>query len=231
MAADNERILKSGEARSVRVETGGGGAAEVVKRFASRSIAGTTLDRARASREHALLGELHRRGVRVPRPIALERQGDAWEVRMEWLDGARALSEFLDERADWPVARERVMRALGELLASLHASGVDHPDLHAGNALVDSRGAVWAIDFHKARRVRSLRSKMLERDLVSLAAGVRERLPPYARARFFHAWLRALPEALRAKLPERRVLAADVETLARDRRVQVVRKRRASRCR
>lgn len=221
------RVLKESGRRSVRLETAPDGERIVVKRFASRTLAGATLDRARAAREHRMLAELHGRGLAVPRPLALERRDGAWEVRMQWIDGAAALSEILAGRAEWPVEPGRAARALGVLLARLHAAGLDHADLHAGNALLDASGAAWAIDFHKARRVRRLRGKTLVRDLVSLAAGAREALGPRFRARFLLAWLRELPAGLSACLPDRAELAAAAERDARERRIGVVRHRRA----
>jgi RIO-like serine/threonine protein kinase len=148
------RTLKSSPARSVRLEYGGGtdgrGEAEprVVKRFAAGGLFSVPRDAARARREHALLTELHACGLPVPRPLSLERRGDGWEVAMQWIPQARTLQERLlaGDTRDLPA------RALGTLLARLQAAGVDHPDLHPGNVLIDAAGSAWAIDFHKARR-------------------------------------------------------------------------------
>jgi hypothetical protein len=228
------RILERGLAREVRVVVEPGEIEpSVVKRFASRSLAGATLDGARARREHRMLSELFARGVAVPRPLEVRRDGAAWEVRMQWLDGAQSIERVLDGDVEWPVAPERAARALGDLLASLHRCGVDHPDLHAGNALVDAGGRAWAIDFHKARRVRALSGKSLLRDLARVAAGVRESVGPRFRARFFLAWWRAVgPEPLAqlgvaSERGARNEFARSIETAARARRAEVVRRRRA----
>jgi hypothetical protein len=228
------RILERGLARGVRLVLEPGEVEpSVVKRFASRSIAGATLDGARARREHRMLSELFARGVAVPRPLEVRRDGAAWEVRMQWLDGAQSIERVLDGEGEWPVSPERAARALGSLLASLHRCGVDHPDLHAGNALVDTSGRAWAIDFHKARRVRALSGKSLLRDLSRAAAGVRESVGPRFRARFFLAWWRALEPEQRTQLgiaadrTARSELARSIESTARARRAEVVRRRRA----
>lgn len=225
-------ILKRSLARSVRLEPGVGGAPpSVVKRFESRSLAAATLDRARALREHRMLVELSSLGIPVPRPLALARDGAAWEVRMEWIAGAHPLAPAFERCAPWPAPPERLARELGRLLARLHAAGVDHPDLHAGNALVDARGRAYAIDFHKARRVRRASAKRALRDLSRLAAGAREGSSPRFRARFLLAWWRALPPDLRERIaPPRRELrdfAARIERDARARRIAVVDARRA----
>ncbi|HVS17816.1 MAG TPA: lipopolysaccharide kinase InaA family protein, partial [Planctomycetota bacterium] len=155
------RTLKSSPARSVRLESepgAGDDARRVVKRFAGSGLFAATRDAARARREHELLSELHARGLPVPRPFSLERRDDGWEVAMQWIPRARSLAELLHagETRDLPA------RALGELLARLQSAGVDHPDLHPGNVLIDDTGGVWAIDFHKARRVARLSAARLE---------------------------------------------------------------------
>jgi tRNA A-37 threonylcarbamoyl transferase component Bud32 len=225
------RMLKDSLHRSVRLEVDADGRRTVVKRFSSRTLAASTLDRARAAREHRLLGELAARGIPAPRPLALERVDGGWEVRMEWVADAQPLAELLGGAAPWPTAPERAMRRFAELLAKLHAAGVDHPDLHPGNVLLDANGCAWAIDFHKARRVERLGAKAAWRDLTSLAAGVRELTPPRCRARFLVAWLRHAPRDLGQALIElgggtRTNLAARLEERARERRFAAVRKRR-----
>lgn len=220
-----EKVLKEGERRSVRLERDAAGERTVVKRFSARSLAAATLDRARAAREHRLLTELRDAGVRVPRALGLERVDGGWEVRMEWLGPGPTAADLLEGRAPWPRGRAAACRELGRLLATLHSRGVDHPDLHPGNALVATDGRAWAIDFHKARRVKLLRERTLLRDLASLAASARETLTAHERARFFLAWHSALPVELRPRSP-RAALAREVELAARERRVAVVHKRR-----
>ncbi|MCC7014746.1 MAG: hypothetical protein IT454_19445 [Planctomycetes bacterium] len=226
MSEPPSRVLKSSLHRSVRLIEEANGARTVVKRFQSRSLAGATLDRARAAREHRMLTALHALGVAVPRPLALERVGGAWEVHMQWIDEALTPADVLAGGASWPHSPERAARTLGSLLAELHAAGVDHPDLHPGNALLTRDGAAWAIDFHKARRVARLAQRKIERDLVRLAASVRERTTPTFRARFFLAWWRALPRELRPALA-RAEWVREIEHLARAERVHYVKQRRA----
>ncbi|MCY3003956.1 MAG: hypothetical protein NTV21_19345 [Planctomycetota bacterium] len=225
-----EKVLKEGERRSVRLERDAAGQRTVVKRFSAPSLAAATLDRVRAAREHRLLSELRDAGVRVPQALGLERVDGGWEVRMEWLGASATAADLLEGRAPWPRGRAAGCRELGILLATLHARGVDHPDLHPGNALVSADGRAWAIDFHKARRVKALRERTLRRDLASLAASARETLTPFERARFFLAWHSALPAELRPDTP-RALLAREIETSARERRVAVVHKRRLRRLR
>ncbi len=232
MPPPERRLLKDSLHRSVRLEIDANGARTVVKRFASRGLAASTLDRARAAREHRLLHELSSRGLPTPRPLALERVDGGWEVRMQSIDDAWPLSSYLARERAWPCAAEHLARRLAELLAALHAAGVDHPDLHPGNVLIDATGAVWAIDFHKARRVRRVRPATVWRDLVSLAAGARESTTARWRARFLCSWLRAAPPELARGLLERgggraSELARELERRAREVRRAAVERRRA----
>lgn len=221
-----ERVLKHGLRRSVRLERGADGARTVVKRFASRGFAAASLDRARAASEHRMLTELHELGLAVPRPLACERVDGGWEVRMEWLGESPSAADLLSGKAPWPAGRPAGLRAFATLLAALHAAGVDHADLHNGNALLDAAGRAFAIDFHKARRVRALRERTLVRDLAKLCAGARELTTPRERARFLLAWRAALPAELR---PTAHVadFARELEERAREERVEYVYKRRA----
>lgn len=221
----DSRTLKTGPSRSVRLERPddhGADAPRIVKRFASRGLLAAARDASRARREHALLSELHGRGLPVPRPLALERRGDGWEVAMQWIPRAHTLQELLLAGR----TRDLPARALGELLARLQAAGVDHPDLHPGNVLIDETGGVWAIDFHKARGGARLSASRLEAQLAHLEAGLRELAPARLRVRCLLAWLRALPEDHPRPRGSTSELAARIAVRARRERAATVEKRR-----
>jgi len=224
------RILKRSPARSVRLEPASGGGASqrprVVKRFASRRLFAAALDRSRARREPDLLAQLSALGLPVPRPLALEARDGGWELAMEWIAQAQPFSAVLAGHAPWPVPPEVLARELGALHARLLACGIEHPDLHPGNALVDATGRVWAIDFHKARRAGRPSPARLEAQLAHLAAGVRERLSRRFRARFLWSWWRTLRPDLRPAAQALPLLAARVEARARRKRLADVERRR-----
>ena len=204
------------------------GAPRAIKLFEASGILGGARARRRARREHRILVELADRGLPVPRPLGLSRcmaPERGWEVAMQWLPDSTALEEILESRAAWPCEPGRAAAMLGRALAGLHAAGVDHPDLHPGNALLNRTGGAWLVDFHRARLRSRPHRAILLRDLVSIAASTRERLPARVRARFLLAWARALPPELRPGLGGLAELSLRVEEAARLHRLGVVRHR------
>jgi tRNA A-37 threonylcarbamoyl transferase component Bud32 len=203
------RVLKSGLARTVYVDARGA----VVKRFHNPSAVQALRDRRRAAAEQRVLSALLARDLPVPRPLAVRRAGTAWEVVMERIEGAVDLGALLRGAAPVPLPLDELAARVGALLARAHLAGLDHPDLHPGNVLVDGAGRAWLVDFHKARvRPRPAPLLLGERDLVALLAYVREGLAAPARARLVAAWVEAS-----AALPagEGAAFAAELEARAR----------------
>ena len=219
--------LKTSPTRSVHVETvPGSNVRRVVKRFHGRGPWSVLRDGRRARAEFENLAELHRRGLSVPAPHGLERMGSVWEVSMQWLPETVTLQSVFPARDLWPQSPERLATSLGRLLAELHATGLDHPDLHAGNVLIGECGNAWAIDFHGARFRKQLSREILMRDLVRLTAGAREFVSRRFRARFLLAWWHRLPSDLRDEVGPPDRLVHEVEQSARLRRRALVHKRR-----
>jgi tRNA A-37 threonylcarbamoyl transferase component Bud32 len=220
-------LLKSSLHRSVWLEQAPSGALRVIKRFERRGPLASAHDRRRAQRELELLSALHARGLSVPRPLGLERRDAGWEVAMEWIADARPLDQVLAEPSGGAEGA-RLARALGQLLAALHLAGLDHPDLHLGNVLVDGRGRPFAVDFHKARLARTLSPARRLADLAALAASARERVSRRFRARAFLSWARSLEaESGQPAFPkaERAELAREIEQRALRLRRDRVRRR------
>ncbi len=214
--ADDVELLKQSLSRSVRLERRGERSV-VVKRFEHSRALGRAFDRGRARREFEVLRHLANNGLDVPRPLQIVRKGRAFEVELEWIEGARSLSELSTNHAHFKAS---LARSLGRLLAGLHSCGVDHPDLHAGNVLITAQGRAIAIDFDKARLVPAIGDGEVFRDLVSLCAGMRELTGPGWRRVAFDAWWQALEPRLRSSLTNPDVFA--IESFARDRRLRVV---------
>jgi len=213
----------------VWLEQAPSGSLRVIKRFERHGPLASAHDRRRARREFALLSALHARGLPVPRPLGVERRDAGWEVAMEWIANARPLDQALAETAGG-AADGRLARALGTLLAELHRAGLDHPDLHLGNVLVDGGGHPFAVDFHKARLVRELSPARRLADLVALAASSRERVSRRFRARAFLSWARALDaHSGQIAIPgaERSELVRVIEARALRMRRERVRRRQA----
>jgi len=207
-------LLRERATRSVHLEHDPAGRAVVVKRFHDPRALGPLVDGLRAWREHSALARLHAAGLPVPRPLGVTRAGRSFELRQEAVPGARALGEFLGGAARPPRGWRALLGALGALLARLHALGLEHGDLHAGNVLVDAAGRPWLIDLARLRRgARGAARRRSELELatalgrefldartrLAFLAGYRRALAPDARPRLARAARLALEEAGRAR--------------------------------
>lgn len=107
------------------------------------------LEKSRPWREWALLLELFRRGLPVPRPVAvrLTRHGLSYtaDIVTEAID-ARPLAEWLCERRLSAAQLENI----GSWLRRFHLEGLFHADLNARNILLDEAGKVYLIDFDRS---------------------------------------------------------------------------------
>jgi 3-deoxy-D-manno-octulosonic acid kinase len=108
-------------------------------------------DRVRSFAEWRMLQHMALLGLPVPGPIAAryQRAGLVYRCDLitERIAGAQPLSVLLAARA----LPEAQWRAVGAVIARLHAAGVDHADLNAHNLLIDGAGAVSVIDFDRGR--------------------------------------------------------------------------------
>lgn len=107
------------------------------------------LEKSRPWREWTLLVELFRRGLPVPRPIAVRavRHGLTYscDIVTEAID-ARPLAEWLCEKR-LPAAQ---LEQMGSWLRRFHLEGLFHADLNARNILLDDAGKVYLIDFDRS---------------------------------------------------------------------------------
>jgi 3-deoxy-D-manno-octulosonic acid kinase len=107
------------------------------------------LERSRPWREWRLLVELRRRGLPVPRPVAVRvvRHGPSYsaDIITEVIATARPLAEWLGERR-LPAAQ---LEQVGAWLRRFHLEGLYHADLNARNILLDEAGKVYLIDFDR----------------------------------------------------------------------------------
>jgi 3-deoxy-D-manno-octulosonic acid kinase len=112
--------------------------------------------RVRAFAEWRLLAALSRRGLPVPKPLGARyrRSGLVYRCDLitERIAGARTLSDLLTAA---PLSM-RTWRAVGAVVARLHAAGADHADLNAHNILIapeaeEAEGRVSVIDFDRSR--------------------------------------------------------------------------------
>lgn len=191
--------------RLLRIDAPGAGAL-LVKHFrvtsarhARREAWKARLRLGPADREWRRAVSLRRAGVPVPEPLAHGAlPGGDRLVVLGWIEG-EPLAEALRRP---PAARRRLLAALGAALASLHAAGVVHRDLHAGNVLVQGERPLL-LDLQRARRSRSRRARV--RDLAWLDYSLWGRLSTPDRLRLRAAALglvRPFDAAARARLSE-----------------------------
>jgi heptose I phosphotransferase len=114
------------------------------------------------AREARMLGELARAGAPVPRVLG---SGPSF-LLLAAVEGSAPLTEHLEV----PERRRPLARALGRLIARLHAAGFTHRDLWAKHVLI-SGGQPWLIDCQRAAR-----GGDPVRDLATLDATVPEEL-------------------------------------------------------
>jgi tRNA A-37 threonylcarbamoyl transferase component Bud32 len=131
-------------------------------RHAARERVKRWLGRSPASREWRHLVRARAAGAPVPEPLALGRLPGGDEVLVTRFVEGELLADAL--RVAAPERRER-LHAVGRAVAALHAAGLEHRDLHAGNVLVGAGGAV-ILDLQHARRRRGAAART--RDLGQL---------------------------------------------------------------
>lgn len=153
-------VLKANLQRQVIALPGEGGLPDlVVKRYRMVKAVDrlkTLCFASRAEREWQALRHLARVGITAPLALAVgeQRVGSVLVgagLVMLRVPDATVFPDWWNE-AEAP-ARDEALDAVGELVGSLHASGLDHADLHLGNVLMPDHapGAPVILDLHSAR--------------------------------------------------------------------------------
>jgi len=221
--SDRAILLKHNPRRTVSLRFPESGPPVVVKRYHHPGPIARLYDRSRARQESETLARLARSGVRVPAQARARRAEEGWELETAWIEGAASLAEILEGRFPAP---EGTAVSAGRLLAAAHAAGLDHPDLHPGNILVQPDGSTWIVDVRGARIVTAVDAALRRRDLVALIASVRERTSRRTRADFLRAYADALEPAPRAAFSDDPGWIAGIEARARIHRREAVRRSR-----
>ncbi len=152
--------------------------------------------KARLEFENAV--ELRRRGILAVEPLA-------WGTRRRWWPsesvvvtreaaGARDFLVVL-EASPSPSERTRLARGFAVCLARLHDAGVDHPDPHPGNFLIDPTTVAFTVmDVHAIHFAKPLSWGQSLAALTLLNRYFQVRASPTDRLRFWHAYIAARPE-------------------------------------
>ncbi len=228
--------LKTNVKRTVRLDRGVGGEVTLSKHFHAPGL-GRLRDGRRARSEAGALGEAARRGLPVPEVLGLERNGASWILRLQWIPDARTLDAVTLELDGAGAPRtgpsgsrprrasaRRLAHSIGRLLAEVEASGLQLPDPHAQNVLVDQGGQLWLVDLARSRFLQPTAARF-ERTLVRACARFRDLSTRRFRALIYRAFLRARSAPFRAPDPvriERRAMEKQREDVAR--RVKVWRR-------
>ena len=159
--------------------------------------------------------------VAVGRTLAGNRVADSYLVSRA-IDGTETLHDFCEETLRrLPQARQsRVRRALagqlGELVARLHAAGLVHRDLHAGNILIRAAPAdqveLWLIDLHAVVARRRVSFRQARSNIALLAHFFARHATRSDRLRFFRAYWNKLNGAGDSLL-QRRTFAGAAQEL------------------
>lgn len=107
------------------------------------------LSTTRAAREARVLREAQQRGLPVPQAFGHARLASASPRRSALLMADLGRGSPLDQLSLTPQLAERA----GAVLASAHAKGLRHEDLHLGNLFLSERGELFLLDLYKARFV------------------------------------------------------------------------------
>ena len=107
--------------------------------------------RVRSVAEFRILKKLQEAGLPAPKPVAARYRvsGLSYSADLitEWIDDTRTLADCLRHR-DGPA---EMMARVGATIARFHKVGLCHADLNVHNVLIGKDGAVWLVDFDRAR--------------------------------------------------------------------------------
>ncbi|MCH8503366.1 MAG: 3-deoxy-D-manno-octulosonic acid kinase [Ectothiorhodospiraceae bacterium] len=124
----------------------------MVARLSADVYAWPGVRRTRPIGEWRLLAALRERALPVPRPVAARvlRSGPAYrgDLITERIPQATPWDELLRANENTRIGQ---WRAIGTILRRFHEAGVGHADLNVRNILLDTKGAVWLIDWDRGR--------------------------------------------------------------------------------
>lgn len=141
-----QSLLKRNVKRTVLADAAPDGRRSLLKVFHAPGL-GRLRDRGRARREERAHRLLRAAGLPCAEPMGVERLGGRWALRLSWIEGAAPLGEALQDGR----SRVTLARRLAALGLAAENARLAHPDLHAGNILVDASGAVHLADLGEVR--------------------------------------------------------------------------------
>lgn len=137
-------------------------------RHALRDGIKRALGRSAAEREWRALRQAYEMGVAVPEPLGRARLADGDELIVERFVAGPLLGDAL---ASEDGKTGDTLLALAEVIHALHASGLAHGDLHAGNLILSESGPVL-LDWQSARPCTGPGDRAAKHDLALLDASL-----------------------------------------------------------
>lgn len=158
-------------------------------------------ERTRSFHEFRVIQRLYEQGLPVPMPVAARYQRAGLTYRADLLTCLVAQAQplatlLLAEGSE----REGMLDDVARTIAAFHSRKVWHADLNAHNILVDNQGAVWLIDFDRARENVDSPHRLAD-NLARLLRSLRKLLPPQRLAAVEAAWPRFIQTYRRALDP------------------------------
>lgn len=122
-----------------------------VARVASDGFIWTGESRVRCFAEWRLLARLQAAGLPAPRPVAARYRRSGLLYRADLITVRIPDVVPLSTRMAGAPLDAGTWRRIGECIGRFHAAGVFHADLTAHNLQIDSRGAIFLLDFDRGR--------------------------------------------------------------------------------
>jgi tRNA A-37 threonylcarbamoyl transferase component Bud32 len=161
-----------------------------------------------SQREAAMLNIVKQAGIPAPNWLAVGEDGNGKAfLLLKAIEHGIDLRLFLRHKTG--EERRETARRLGEFVARMHETGIEHPDLYAKHVLVDRQTHRFAlIDWQRSRMPRQLSLQDCGRDLAALNASLADDL---AGDQFRGEFLQAYARTRNPDLPSHEGFAREVQ--------------------
>jgi TP53 regulating kinase-like protein len=166
-ATSNPRLIKKGAEASLFLATWHRKKVIIKRRLPKKYRSPLLDERIRSYRtihEPQLIHEAKKAGVPTPIVYLVDPRDSA--IIMEFIEG-RQLKEILDEATK--NERQKLCRAVGNLIGRLHKGGIIHGDLTTSNMILSPSGRVYFVDFGLGEKKSDLEARGVDLHLMKRA--------------------------------------------------------------